>query len=168
MPGIFSWIRAALAGGGKQAPAPPPAPGRTVIYERAAPADRGKQAPTPPDPGRTVVYERNDQARLGLACLSGPLKGQLFPIGPEGLMVGRDYDCGVCFPCDTLGVSRHHCSIRWYRGGPAVVDLGSSYGSFLADGRRLPANAPVPIQPGCRFSLGIPGYSFELVSMETT
>ena len=139
MPGIFSWIRAALSGGGKQAPAPPP--------------------PDPP-----VVYERNDQACLGLACLSGPLEGQLFPIGPEG----RDYDCGVCFPCDTLGISRHHCSIRWYRGGPAVVDLGSSYGSFLADGRRLPANAPVPIQPGCRFSLGIPGYSFELVSMETT
>ena len=124
MAGIFSRIRAALAGLGRK-----------------------KTSVLPPGPGQTIVYERNNQVRLGLACLTGP----------EGLMVGRDYDCGVCFPCDTLGISRHHCSIRWYRGGPAVVDLGSSYGSFLADGRRLPANAPVPIEPGCRFSLGIPG-----------
>lgn len=112
-----------------------------------------------------IVYEYNDQARLALVCLTGPLAGQTYPVAPEGLMLGRDYDCGVCFPCGTPRIARHHCSVRWYRGGPALVDLGSAYGSFLPDGRRLPENLPFPVQAGCRFYLGSPDYSFELISM---
>ncbi len=127
---------------------------------------RGQPAPASPPPGGPAYYEYNDQSRLGLRCLSGSMKGRVYRVGSDGMMIGRDYDCGVRFDPKTPGISRHHCSIRWYQGGPALVDLGSSYGSYLADGRKLPPNYPVPAQVGTRFYLGSPGNMFELIRMQ--
>lgn len=119
--------------------------------------------PVPPATG-PAYYEYNDQpVRLGLACLSGPLKGRVYRVGRDGLMVGRDYDCGIRFGTGTPGISRHHCSIRWYQGGAALVDLGSNYGTFLADGTQLPPNYPLPVHVGSRFYLGSTQYLFEIV-----
>ena len=136
-----------MSGGGSSRPAPPP-----PTY--SAPA-----APTP------IVYGYNDHSALGLTCLSGPLKGRTYRVDRDGLMLGRDYDCGVRFAPNTPGISRHHCSIRWYQGGPALVDLSSSHGSFLSDGRQLPPNYPMPLQVGSCFYLGDPQYLFQLVQI---
>ena len=125
-----------------------------------------RPAPPPPrydPPAGPIAYEYNDNSALGLTCLSGPLKGRTYRVSREGLMLGRDYDCGVRFAPNTPGISRHHCSIRWYQGGPALVDLSSSHGSFLSDGRQLPPNYPTPLQVGSRFYLGDPQYMFQLV-----
>ncbi len=129
------------------------------VFRRKPPA-----APAAPQPG-PAYYEYNDQSRLGLRCLSGPMKGRVYPVGSDGIMMGRDYDCAVRFDPQTPGISRHHCSIRWYQGGAALVDLGSSYGSFLANGTRLPPNYPTAAQVGTRFYLGTPANLFELIQM---
>ena len=126
--------------------------------------------PTPPpvqytQPAGPIVYGYNDNSALGLTCLSGPLKGRTYRVSRDGLMIGRDYDCGVRFAPNTPGISRHHCSIRWYQGGPVLVDLSSSHGSFLADGRQIPPNYPTALQVGSRFYLGDPQYMFQLVQM---
>ena len=129
----------------------------------------GSRPPSPPptyaSPSAPIAYGYNDHSALGLTCLSGPLKGRTYRVSRDGLMVGRDYDCGVRFDPSTPGISRHHCSIRWYQGGPALVDLNSSCGSFLSDGRQLPPNYPTPLQVGSRFYLGDPQYMFQLIQM---
>ena len=127
-----------------------------------SPAPAAPQYAPPADP---IVYGCNDHSTLGLTGLSGPLKGRIYRVRGDGLTVGRDYDCGVRFAPGTPGISRHHCSIRWYRGGPALVDLSSGCGSFLSDGRQLPPNFPTPLQVGSRFYLGDPQYMFQLVQL---
>ena len=132
------------------------------------PVVNSRPAPPPPQynqPAAPIAYEYNDHSALGLTCLSGPLKGRTYRVSRDGLMLGRDYDCGVRFAPSTPGISRHHCSIRWYQGGPALVDLSSSHGSFLSDGRQLPPNYPTPLQVGSRFYLGDPQYMFQLIQM---
>lgn len=100
---------------------------------------------------------------LQLECLSGPLKGQRYAVGAGGLMFGRDNDCHVRFPAETPGISRHHCCIRWQNGEPVLIDLSSTYGTFLADGRQLMPNNPVQLMSGSRFQLGSCGCLFQVV-----
>ena len=133
---------------------------RPVVNNRPAPPPVQYTQPAGP-----IVYGYNDNSALGLTCLSGPLKGRTYRVSRDGLMIGRDYDCGVRFAPNTPGISRHHCSIRWYQGGPVLVDLSSSHGSFLADGRQIPPNYPTALQVGSRFYLGDPQYMFQLVQM---
>ena len=77
-------------------------------------------------------------------------------------MLGRDTDCTVRFPSDTAGISRHHCALRWQQGVPVLVDLGSAYGTYMGDGRRLPPNYPMNVGPGTRFYLSSPGNLFQI------
>ena len=81
-------------------------------------------------------------------CLNGPMQGQTYQVGSQGLQFGRDNACAVRFPDGTPGVSRRHCRLYWSQGGPALVDLGSSYGTFLTHGKQLPPNCPDRWQPG--------------------
>lgn len=101
-------------------------------------------------------------AGLCLKCLSGPLKGRSYNIGRAGLTFGRDVDCAIRFPNDTPGISRHHCTINWQQGTLVLIDLGSSYGTFQGDGRKLPPNYPVNLAPGSRFYLANPANLFQI------
>ena len=58
--------------------------------------------------------------------------------------------------------SRHHCALRWQQGVPVLVDLGSAYGTYMGDGRRLPPNYPMNVGPGTRFYLSSPGNLFQI------
>ncbi len=113
-----------------------------------------------------INYEFNYNQRLGVACIAGPLKGQVYSVGSGGIVIGKDYDCSVRYrSTNAPGISRHHCAVRWCQGQPVLVDLGSTYGSYLADGRKLPPNYPVAIQVGSRFYLGSRENSFQLINM---
>lgn len=91
---------------------------------------------------------------LYLTALSGPLRGQSYPLGPDGLLFGCDPSCAVRFPAGTPGISRRHCAIRWQQGVPTLTDLNSSYGTFMGDGRKLPPSYPAQLAAGSRFYLG--------------
>jgi RsiW-degrading membrane proteinase PrsW (M82 family) len=58
------------------------------------------------------------------------------------LCIGRDPNyCDIVFPADTAGVSRKHCALSVSPEGYIyVMDLGSSMGTFLPDGRKLNPN----------------------------
>lgn len=101
---------------------------------------------------------------LTVTCLSGPLRGQVYPIGTEGLMFGRDPSCGVRFPQGTGGISGRHCCIRWQQGVPVLVDMGSKFGTFQGDGRQLPPNYPVQLAAGSRFYLANAGFLFQVAA----
>ncbi len=123
---------------------------------RASQAEYYQSQPQP------VYQEPAPIAGLCLRCLSGPLKGRTYNIGRAGLTFGRDVDCAVRFPNDAVGVSRHHCSINWQQGTLVLMDLGSSYGTFQGDGRKLPPNYPVNLAPGSRFYLANPANLFQI------
>ena len=57
------------------------------------------------------------------------------PISGEEFLLGRGVDCDLCLH-DTAA-SRHHCLIRVRSGEVALVDLGSSNGTYLNGTRVL-------------------------------
>ncbi|HSS79382.1 MAG TPA: sigma 54-interacting transcriptional regulator [Thermoanaerobaculia bacterium] len=64
-----------------------------------------------------------------LTVLSGPLSGRLFPLGPEGLSVGRLVDNGL--QVSDPAASRHHCTVESQAEGFLLRDLGSRQGTFV-------------------------------------
>lgn len=107
---------------------------------------------------------RHETNGLCLICLSGPLRGQSYPIGRNGLMMGRELSCAVCFPSGTPGVSGKHCCLRWQNGRLMLIDLNSRYGTFQGDGRQLPPNYPMPLTVGSRFYLGDTSCLFQIAN----
>lgn len=110
----------------------------------------------------TWGHQKSRGAGMHLYCMAGPLKGRIYRIGSAGLTIGRDSRCTVRLPDGTAGISRCHCSIRFYRGEPVLVDMNSAYGTFLGDGTRLSPNNPMRLGAGSRFYLGSPNVLFEI------
>lgn len=124
-----------------------------------------------PNPkGNVGTYSRpqtpggaSGQGHLAVQCVAGPLQGQIYPIRGNEILFGRESVCAVRMPDKTPGISRRHACIRWQQGMPVLVDLGSSYGTFLADGKQLPPNYPEPVAAGTRFYLGNRGNLFQVI-----
>ncbi len=81
------------------------------------------------------------------------LSGKTFSVRGKAT-IGRDpQKCQVVFPPKTPGVSGLHCSVQEIAEGVVVTDLGSSYGTFLANGTKLEPNKPYTIPLGESFFL---------------
>lgn len=160
-----------------QAPPPPiPDSEATVLetptyHQPLMPPDLGIQPQPQPDyrPGTVAIQteSRNGREDTGfrLTALSGPLKGRSFPIPAKGVVIGRDPSrCDIPFSPDTRGVSSTHCRVGTDHQGTAIlIDLRSTYGTYLTDGRRLTPGLAVPIQNGQIFLLaGLDGPAFRL------
>lgn len=102
-------------------------------------------------------------ASMALSCLSGQLKGNTYQLGEGGVVLGRDYDCSVCFAPETPGISRHHCQLYFDQGALMLMDLNSAYGTFTADGKRLQPQTPVPMYVGGRFYLADSSNMFQII-----
>ncbi|HET9225554.1 MAG TPA: sigma 54-interacting transcriptional regulator, partial [Thermoanaerobaculia bacterium] len=85
---------------------------------------------------------------LRLVVLSGPLVGATFPLGAEGLTLGRDRESGVRLR--DLAVSRHHCVIEPAEDAFRVRDLDSRHGTFV---NGIPVRERT-LRPGDRIALG--------------
>lgn len=103
------------------------------------------------------------QGHLAVQCVAGPLQGQTYPIRGNEIVFGRESSCAIRMPEGTPGISRRHACIRWQQGMPMLIDLGSSYGTYLADGKQLPPNYPEPVAAGTRFYLGNRGNMFQII-----
>lgn len=128
---------------------------RNYDYYPPAPPTAAAAVPPTAPAGRT--------ASLGLTCLSGPLKGRTYSISGNGIMIGRDHDCAIRFGAEAPGISRHHCSLRWQNGALMLTDLGSAYGTYLSDGRKLPPQYPTQVSAGSRFYLADQTNLFQIV-----
>lgn len=104
----------------------------------AAPA---AQAPA----ARTSVVPPVQGPAVTVFCVSGPLRGQAWRLDTV-LTIGRDSGNTIGFPADTKGISRQHCRIERRGTQIVVMDLGSSFGTFIG-GRKLMPNVPVPVGP---------------------
>ena len=81
----------------------------------------------------------------------------------EMKLFSEEKEFGVTMPEGTPGISRRHACIRYQQGMPMLIDLGSSYGTYLADGKQLPPNYPEPVAAGTRFYLGNRGNMFQVI-----
>ena len=98
--------------------------------------------PTPP-------IQPTMQRKLVVTCERGPLKGQSVS-SYSSIRVGRNpSSCQLAFPDTTPGVSKMHCELSLTPGGAIVNDLGSTYGTYLSDGKKL--------MPGERRNVGNDG-----------
>ncbi|MGI6193317.1 MAG: FHA domain-containing protein, partial [Christensenellales bacterium] len=78
----------------------------------------------------------------------------------DTILFGRDAEtCNIIYPDGTPGISTLHCKLLVSDGALYIMDLDSSFGTFLRDGTQL-----VPYQPYALQS----GDSFYLASTENT
>ena len=126
----------------------------------SAPAPAPQPAPAPMGGGATMAAPRpapQPSKRPMLRSLSTQHGGSTFPVGNTPVMIGRDASsCAIVFREGTAGVSGRHCQVAFDAASNSfvVTDLRSSYGTFLMNGTRLPANAPYKLQPGDSFYVG--------------
>jgi predicted component of type VI protein secretion system len=79
------------------------------------------------------------------------------------LVLGRDPSrCNLLFPAETPGISRLHCSIQAADGGISVTDSGSTHGTFLENGSRIPSHVPTVLHNGQKFYLASANAMFEV------
>jgi diguanylate cyclase (GGDEF)-like protein len=90
----------------------------------------------------------------GEACLVsiyGPNLGRRWSLDRDEIVVGRDGDCDVLVPIDT--VSRRHCRLRQSDGAVFLTDLGSTNGTALND-EALAPNEEFALRAGDRIRVG--------------
>lgn len=116
-------------------------------------------APIAPQPFPAVPAAPSSRKIVGAG---GIFSGTSFPVsGP--VLLGRDpHRCSIVYPADAPGISSAHCEVRVSGSGLILTDLGSSYGTFLADGRKLTAHQPVELAPGSSFYLASQENSFQV------
>jgi diguanylate cyclase (GGDEF)-like protein len=104
--------------------------------------------PTAEMPPPTVIARPILGAGLVLIHPRGPFQGRRFSVRQNSVVIGRDPDCPVCIPDDT--VSRRHARIDLQPDGYHVTDLGSRNGTAVND---APAGT-APLRDGDRVRVG--------------
>ena len=106
------------------------------------------------------------KAAVGAACLiglSGIYSGQKIPLTRGKFVFGRDpSSCNIVLPKETAGISRTHCTLVFDGKNAFLQDNGSSYGTYLANGKRLASGEQAFLQNGQRFYLGNQSTMFEI------
>lgn len=126
-----------------------------VTVQSNIPAPFVPAAPVSPAPAASG-------SKYYLLGISGTLAGKKFSI-TNNAVIGRDPSkCNVVFPENQPGVSGRHCEISVINGALVIKDLGSSYGTFLENGDKLPANTPVTLKSGNRFWVASNENTFEV------
>lgn len=86
--------------------------------------------------------------------MNGMFANQSFPTDRGALVFGRSASsCNILFPDNTKGISRMHCKIEQNGAMCTIIDLGSSYGTFL-NGMKIQPYAATPLKNGDTFYLG--------------
>lgn len=147
-------------------PVKPPAPSKPAAEPSGVHVPQDYTGTIPLDPD--AFYEQFSGASPGkgrfyLLGIQGEFQGKRIEIPGSGCTFGRDAASTVHFRSQTPGVSSRHCWLREEKlppmpGGSGTVilltDNNSTYGTYLADGRRLPPGKAQPLQAEDRFFLG--------------
>lgn len=99
---------------------------------------------------------------IGITGVSGYFAGKKFAVSKH-IIIGRDpKKAKIIFPDKTQGVSAVHCELRNSGGMLMLCDLGSSYGTFLANGTKLQPSMPYAVNVGDEFYLGSADNKFRI------
>jgi len=98
-----------------------------------------------------------------LRGIAGQYAGVTIPLDNTTIL-GRDpQTANLVFTFEADSVSKRHSVVRWDAARSVFVleDLGSTNGTFLANGERLVAGQPRDLRPGERFYIGDQKNQFE-------
>ena len=116
----------------------------------------------PADPVQKQAPPASDARFVIVAGSASPLAGTSYPAGREQT-IGRDGSrCDIVFPVETKGVSAKHCKISPAEEGIVLSDLGSTYGTFLANGTKVEPGQKRLLRLGDAFYLGGEDNRFEV------
>lgn len=96
------------------------------------------------------------EKRAVLRGVTGEFAGQSFDLLKDKVIIGRDPAvCNIVFDKNAPGISGRHCQVNYDQneGVFIITDLGSSYGTFLGNGKKLTANVPEKMSAGDTFYL---------------
>ncbi|MDO4513536.1 MAG: FHA domain-containing protein [Lachnospiraceae bacterium] len=94
-------------------------------------------------------------SRISLYGVGGVMAGSIFPLEEAATLIGRDPSkCSIVYPADEPGISTVHCQVIPRGNYLEVMDMGSSYGTFLENGIRMQKNESYQLSNGDRFYLG--------------
>jgi len=140
---------------------PPPSGGLPASAFAPLPPELGGPTPVQTPPVQTTPPVSGSSVML--LCISGSMAGSSYPVSGT-LYIGRDPGrCQIVFPAETSGVSAVHCEVRQQSPGVLLIDSGSTYGTFLGNGRKLNANEGVLLNSGDSFFLADNRYSFRIL-----
>ncbi len=100
-------------------------------------------------PATLVAPQQRIKSRYALVALDGPAQGQVFPLSPLPLRIGRGPGAGLALDKD-LNVSRAHAEIYEWNGALRIRDLGSMHGTQI-NGIPITDQA---LNPGDRVAVG--------------
>ena len=132
-----------------------------TFVAKELPVAQQPQVPNQAPVQRSIPMSVNPQI-IGVA---GQFAGKSFQISQQGILMGRDSaSCEFAFPDNAQGISRNHCRIMFNPQTQMFVlyDLGSSYGTFLATGAKVPQGQPVALRPGDEFYLASRANTFRV------
>jgi len=119
----------------------------------AMPIDRDTPKITLTDP--EVLEPSGDETCL--VAIYGPNLGRRWSLDRDEMIVGRENECDVMVPIDT--VSRRHCRLRQRGGATFVADLDSTNGTALNDDA-LPPHEEFTLRSGDRIRVGSAIFKF--------
>lgn len=96
------------------------------------------------------------EKRAVLRGVTGKYSGQSFDLLKGKVVIGRDpATCNIVFDKNTPGISGRHCQVVYDPNEDCfiITDLGSSYGTFLGNGKKLTANVTEKLFAGDTFYL---------------
>lgn len=129
-----------------------------VLTTRRSATPQVMYPPTPlPMPPRPM--------RPALRGIAGQYAGASVALDAGPSLLGRDQSAAnLVFGTEADSVSKRHCVVRWdaARGVFTLEDLGSTNGTFLANGERLLPHQPRDLRAGDRFYIGDLRNQFEL------
>lgn len=134
-----------------------------MVNKKKAPAeaDTVAEAPAQATVAAAPAAPAAQESTAFVKGITGALAGQKFPVGGK-LIFGRDGGkCGVAFPLDSAGISGIHCEVAFDGTTAWLRDLGSSYGTYLANGTKLAPKTPTRLATGDRFYLAGEDNTFE-------
>lgn len=125
---------------------------------------KGSRAPSAVLESSVVTpMDSSSSTATQLLCTHGTFAGNSFPINGN-IAIGRDpKQCQIIFPASTPGISSLHCEIRVDRGQIFLIDKGSSFGTYLASGKKLTPDKLYIINPGESFYLANHKNQFRLL-----
>lgn len=113
-----------------------------------------------PAPMQTTGVTQALSAKL--IAVGGTLNGKRYSFN-DCVKIGRDPSkCSITYPVNTNGISSAHCEVSFNGSVCYVKDLGSSYGTFTLDGKKIAPNTAHPLQNGEKFYLASPENTFEV------
>lgn len=116
---------------------------------------KGKKTPPAPAPvAQQPAQPRRSPVIYSISPQHGGMKVQ---VEGKQIQIGRDPStCQIAFREGTPGVSKHHCQVSWdaSRGEFVLMDMKSSYGTFLSNGQKINPGAAYYIRPGDSFYVG--------------